>query len=415
LTVGPSTAVRPTTRIARPRRAEKSIVAEAAKVVAGGVIGLALGLLVLWWGFRRDPLELGPTFAAYVPWLVPAQFHGSAGRPSSEAIPPENGRATSPGGRSATSTSSNGRKVKSRTQSAKRDRAQPEDELQTLPLLEEPAKPAAVPELSLPLALPSGPSAQSPARSLQESDASRGALKPPAEQAARPPAPDASDSPRQDKAQPMPDLRDLLDLSFPAQDEQSPLARLLPASPAADTLAAAAAAEAALREYESLPGDDVPGRQRAFAAWYTALGQTAQTLGAVVSEGEDPHFRQASLHPLLDSLEGSPGRRSAAAHLTIQTWPQTVHGQGLLAVGKVAQCFEQGPPYKLLLEVQVRDQSVTLPLVLSTRPADFCQRDDELIVLGRVVEQPHERLAGYADEHPKALWVCLARRVPPAP
>ena len=35
--------------------------------VVGGVMGLALGLLVLWWVFRRDPLELGPPIATRVP------------------------------------------------------------------------------------------------------------------------------------------------------------------------------------------------------------------------------------------------------------------------------------------------------------------------------------------------------------
>lgn len=419
LAVGPSTGLRPTTRGVRPRRAEKSVVAEAVKVVAGGVIGLALGLLVLWWGFRRDPLELGPTFAAYVPWLVPAQFRSSARLSPSRAAAPETAGPAAPMRKSPMPDAKDRRGVKSRKESSGRDRGRPEDALQTLPLLEEPeAKSAATPELSLRLELsperPGGPSNRPPSRPEPVSEAPPGAL-PKADDASRTSAAEPKDSPEQEKARPMPDLRDLLDLSFPARDIDSPLAKLLPASPAADTLAAVAAAEAALRDYEAQPRDDAPGRQQAFAAWYTAVGQVAQTLGAVVPEGEDSALRPASLHLLLDSLEASPGKRSAAAHLTIQTWPHVAHGQGLLAVGKVTQCFEQGPPYRLLLEVQVREQSVTLPLVLGIRPADFCQIDDELIVLGRVIEQPHERLAGYVAQHPKALWVCLARRVPPAP
>jgi len=381
---------------------------------------------VLWWGFRRDPLELGPTFGAYVPWLVPSQFRGGAPTRSNGAIMPDTSGPTTSAGASTTGGKPRRRTAQSRTESPGRQRSRPEDELQTLPLLEEPgAKPVPVPELSLPLELPpeppAKPSARPSGRSEPLADANRTAESSPFDGSSRP----AAQGPPQDSpskasgkeraSPPMPDLRDLLDLSFPARDEESPLARLLPASAIADTLAAVAASETALRDYEAQPRDDAPGRQKAFAAWYTALCQVAQTLGAVVPEDEDPHARQSALHPLLDHLESSTGKRSAAAHLTIQTWSQASHGQGLLAVGRVGQCFEQGPPYRLLLEVRVRDQSLTLPLVIGTRPTDFCQTDDELIVLGRVIEQPHERLAGYADEHPKALWVCLARRVPLAP
>jgi hypothetical protein len=426
IALGPGTGVRPATRVVRPRRPEKSAVAEAVKIVAGGVIGLALGLLVLWWGFRRDPLELGPTFAPYVPWLVPSQFRGGAPARSGEAAAPDTSGPTTSAGASAIKGKPQRRTAQNRNESSGRQRSRPEDELQTLPLLEEPStRPAAVPELSLPLELPSEPPAKPNARPSDRSeplaDAIRTPSRPPADAASRPSAQEPSQDeagkePRKERASPpMPDLRDLLDLSFPTRDEESPLARLLPASPIADTLAAVAASEAALRDYEALPRDDAPGRQKAFAAWYATLCQAAQTLGAVAPEDEDPHARQSALHALLDHLEGSTGKRSAAAHLTIQTWPQASHGQGLLAVGRVGQCFEQGPPYRLLLEIRVRDQSLTLPLVLGTRPSDFCQTDDELIVLGRVIEQPHERLTGYADEHPKALWVCLARRVPLAP
>lgn len=44
--------------------------------IGGGVLGLPLAVLVLWWIFRTDPVELGPTVSAYAPWIVPAQFRG---------------------------------------------------------------------------------------------------------------------------------------------------------------------------------------------------------------------------------------------------------------------------------------------------------------------------------------------------
>jgi hypothetical protein len=76
----------------RPRRPEKNGVVLAIHYILGGVMGLALGLLVLWWGFQRDPLELGPKFAKYVPWIVPVRFQNHQNSGSPDAPP-----ATEPG------------------------------------------------------------------------------------------------------------------------------------------------------------------------------------------------------------------------------------------------------------------------------------------------------------------------------
>jgi len=70
-------AARPMVRpLSRPRKKEKSGLVLVANYFGGAILGLSLGPLVLWWGFRRDPLELGPTVAEYAPWIVPARFHG---------------------------------------------------------------------------------------------------------------------------------------------------------------------------------------------------------------------------------------------------------------------------------------------------------------------------------------------------
>lgn len=50
------------------------------KIVAGGIAGLALAVLILWWGFERDPFTLAPKVAKYAPWLIPPELH---------PIPPE--------------------------------------------------------------------------------------------------------------------------------------------------------------------------------------------------------------------------------------------------------------------------------------------------------------------------------------
>jgi hypothetical protein len=45
--------------------------------IGGGVLSLILAPLILWWIFKVDPVEIGPTVAVYAPWVVPQQFHGS--------------------------------------------------------------------------------------------------------------------------------------------------------------------------------------------------------------------------------------------------------------------------------------------------------------------------------------------------
>lgn len=61
---------------ARPKRKEKSVAVEMIKVVGGGVVGLGLAVLILWWVAGRDPFDFGPKVSAYAPWMVPEKFRG---------------------------------------------------------------------------------------------------------------------------------------------------------------------------------------------------------------------------------------------------------------------------------------------------------------------------------------------------
>src|SRR5262245_25298660 len=85
-TVAPS---RPQVKAApRRKETEKSVIAEGIKIILGGVVGLGMGLLVLWWVFGRDPLELGPKVSPYAPWIVPAKFRTLASAGTETAVNP---------------------------------------------------------------------------------------------------------------------------------------------------------------------------------------------------------------------------------------------------------------------------------------------------------------------------------------
>jgi hypothetical protein len=72
---------------ARPQRKKKNAAVEVVKIVLGGIAGLVIAQLLLWWmpwqNLRRDPFGLGPSVAGYAPWLVPARFRGGRGTDAS--------------------------------------------------------------------------------------------------------------------------------------------------------------------------------------------------------------------------------------------------------------------------------------------------------------------------------------------
>jgi hypothetical protein len=68
----------------RSRRQEKGGLVFFLSVVAGGLLAAPLAILTLWWVFRVDRLDLGPSVARYAPWIVPVEFRGE---PMVEPIP----------------------------------------------------------------------------------------------------------------------------------------------------------------------------------------------------------------------------------------------------------------------------------------------------------------------------------------
>jgi len=93
--VGASTSTKPTpakrTVRTSPRRQkkQKNPMFEVAKIVIGGVVGIAMAMLILWWGFGRDPLRIAPKVAQYsfARWIVPSSLQGNAAPADPEETP----------------------------------------------------------------------------------------------------------------------------------------------------------------------------------------------------------------------------------------------------------------------------------------------------------------------------------------
>jgi hypothetical protein len=120
----PRPAVRSTPRTRRP---EKNGLILVVNYVVGGVLGLSLGLLVLWWGFQQDPLKLGPPIAQYVPWIVPTAFRSETQRSSTN-------------GATARTTGSPTEKNRANQKTTATPESSESSELQTLPGLDEPGR-----------------------------------------------------------------------------------------------------------------------------------------------------------------------------------------------------------------------------------------------------------------------------------
>ena len=77
----------------REVRRQRSALREVIKVVLGGVVGLSIGQLILWWGMQRDPLSLGPRLSQVAPWAVPELFQGNVA--ATQDLPTRQRRANS--------------------------------------------------------------------------------------------------------------------------------------------------------------------------------------------------------------------------------------------------------------------------------------------------------------------------------
>ncbi len=71
----------------KARKKEKSAIGSMIGVVLGGFASLPIATAIMWYGMGKDPFQVGPKVAQYVPWIVPDRFAGRYGS-SSRSFPP---------------------------------------------------------------------------------------------------------------------------------------------------------------------------------------------------------------------------------------------------------------------------------------------------------------------------------------
>jgi hypothetical protein len=68
---------------------EPNAVVELVKIVLGGLLAIPIAYLLVFWIFKQDPLNVGPSLGNVVPFLVPAEF-----RDDTDADPDEDANKT---------------------------------------------------------------------------------------------------------------------------------------------------------------------------------------------------------------------------------------------------------------------------------------------------------------------------------
>lgn len=388
-------AVRPTVRGTRPRRKERSAIGEIVKIVAGGVIGLSLGMVAIWWLADRDPFDLGPTVSPYAPWMVPAKFHKqgtTAPSAAGETAANKNNKAAPATGASDAQAGlprfgQNKSKGKAAA-TADGAQSQPDNlesagglgELQTLDSAgtEFPAENPLVPAgLELPATEPAPTTPEeNPASVLAEPD------------------PDATTNPAE-STEPA------------ASSEARPI----------DLIRAVGSASEALLKVDESKGAPTDVRRQLFTDLYVALsemGRVASHVDLVSADAEEPVAVMKHLVGELASQAGTGTKMSAIGTLSRGHLTLRQSGEGIAVAGAVTDFRSAGKVFECIVALGKDEQGndVTATVVSPTNPQDFCQIGDQVLIVGRVVDEPATAIAGYEGEAPRVVLLGHAAAVP---
>jgi hypothetical protein len=431
-TAAPTVAPRPRTKTAtaaRPRRKEKSAVAEIVKVVLGGVVGLVLAQLILWWlpgDLSRDVVELGPTVGEYVPWIVPEKYRARSS--SAGGVEEESSRAQENAAGGGHLVAGNGRSrdtagglspgpVGGPPAGAGRtlpplDFGKPEAEEDPLPTPggDAPADPLEIPEPDLSLNPGAGisldPLTLAPSQSAPVEPPKNPFDKPPPTEPSPtpepggPPAPVEPSSPTPEKTTEPPPALD----KAPAEADADVFVGVSDApmyvkNEVDAALAKASAAQEAVRAAE---GGDAAAAEQQF---YTALTELAEKL--TYADGNDPKIDDAAQQAKDLVAQGNPRERAkllmAHGPARLGAKKEDRPNDGIVLFGRIQAVEKKGPLFETRLEMP---GAAVIPLFSKSDPQ--LDTGTTVIVLGTLVDQPARRLAGYEGGLPSVVWMSHA-------
>jgi hypothetical protein len=389
---GPGDAIaapRPVVKGTRPKKKEKNGFVELLKIVLGGLVGLSLGYFVLLWGFSMDVLGLAPKMSRYAPWIVPARFHGE---PSASSTASTSGGALDTSGDSSPSTSSG----------ANADGNQRRQQGAMEPVGEGVA-PSSAADIEVP-----GPT-------LAESDAAGGLGGVAVEPELKPiPLPEPDLGPLLPEANPK--ATTPAEPAEPALPEPKPQRTSAPqpeTSPlptATELSKAVLAASAGTTKINEATGQPPEVRRQLFIDLYGSASEVGRLLSQL--DSASPEFAEdvAEVKTALASLAVQPGKLSALKALTDINLPERKHGDGVLVAGVVQEFAPAGTYHAGTFRAGKSGTEVVIASASELKEA--FSPGDELLLVGRVVDDPAKNLPGYAGDVPRVVLLGIAVPVP---
>jgi hypothetical protein len=357
------TAISPT---ARPKRRPKNPFVEVAKIVAGGIVGIILAILIMWWGLGRDPMEWADDVSRYTPWIVPANLRGNS-PPETEANDDLNSstprRDTSGGGKLASASAGN--------------------------------KPAQAKDANRNTSLETDNAVASSAANSLPAD-----LTPPFDLA----DPTANQAIPEIPELTMPDFEPTLEFPEPKRDEEQFTgvrnAPQMDSGDLAKALREAVAANEALDMSQDL--DDEQRKQLALD-FYRFTARLGEVLAYVNQNDPENQEHLFAIHQLLTQFGKQPNKLRQIGILA-DWWgkqPEPANS-GVVHVGTVTEVAAAGRLIEAKIEVATKP-SQTISVVTANNPGELLKTGTKVLFLGAVVQEPSINLGGYEGNSPEVI------------
>lgn len=408
--VAPATGAKPAARRRRaaPRpKKKRNPVVEVVKIVLGGIAGLTIAQLILWWNpwKPRDPFEIAPKVGATAPWIVPAELRGEkdqeAGSDETTSKKGPAKPAATPGKQDGlpTLTFDDPNKGGPDIKPAKAKKAR----RQTKPAL-------------------SGGRGSGVDVAPADENSSLGSI----------PIPDEPMELTTDEPKTTPSGDDLaggLSIDLDPTNMLEPLPTIDPKDSVPESASPADATKPAPSRFSNAPkltaaevSEALEDAQTIARAWNVAedatsrelLRQTYRTLAglgeAITFAGKGSQPDEAEVAGILNSLTADNEKLSLLGKAG-EVWLRSQRdSSGVMLVGVVKSIEKRGDLYATKLALSADGNSVTL--YSDADPADTCPVDSNVVVLGAIIDDPSSNLAGYEGDAKSVVWSRLAVAVP---
>lgn len=414
----------------RPKRKEKSMVVELVKIVLGGVVGIGLAILILWWGPGVD-LGIAPTIAkvSWMRWVLPQKIldkveknqpveenppEGVPLNPDKQAAKPKETGKLGNDSRFDEALKSSGAPKASgnfaKTEKPKAAAKSPDnDPFDTSDPLAPETKRSEVGELKIesplfgePGSTPkkSEPAKTSPAKTPTEEPSDDDPFKSPTAEkpaAEKEPAKPAAEKPPEEPAEKPPEEKPAAEK--PGEEkpaEPKPATEETPASAPASLAAGIDAASSAAKAFDATDAADKEARKTAVVALYNAYADLGRAVEQTNLEDADNAEQLSALRQTLTQAANEPVKLNSIGSLAARKLDAEGGDPGILLAGTVKEFRAAGRQFETTLEL-VKDKRL-VTVVSSKNPQDTYQVDDQVLILGSIVRDPKEKLAGYEGE-----------------